>query len=211
MAIASIEPVGDWTDRFQVLNDEDICGPDKDNDESEGRYEPSWIWLVPPQRNEEMNQAAEAYGDSVRVEWAKTKARAMHWGEECHLLVEEMQHVLQALESKALIWDSRRAERASVTPEVAEGLSAYAAKQAWTLRQLALVFAKMWVPFLSRHRKALSDTMVGTEVGKWTRDIIMALETKYPEFVKKDTDPNQDSDIDNEYSDSEDVDSDVDM
>ncbi len=211
VAIASIMPVGDWSERFQVLDDGDIRGPGKNDDESEGHYEPSWIWLVPPQRNEQTDDTAEAYGDSVRVEWAKTKARAMHWGEECHLLVEEMRRVLQALESKASIWDSRRTERTNVSPEVAEGLSAYAAKQAWTLRQLALVFAKTWVPFLSEHRNELSDTMVGSEVGKWTHDTIVTLESKYSLFLNKDSNSDGDSDAEDVLSDAEDVISDVDM
>ena len=52
-----------WKDRLKDLKDLDVCGPGKDDfylqepgkpnyGASKGRYELSWIWLVPKSRSE---------------------------------------------------------------------------------------------------------------------------------------------------------------
>lgn len=53
--------------------------------EAEGTRRLSWIWLtqLPTHVSTEID-------DSMRVEWAKSRARAMRWGEEVVLISEEM-------------------------------------------------------------------------------------------------------------------------
>jgi hypothetical protein len=41
-----LDPGGDWKSRLHLLNDDDIKGPGKDEDEAEGTHELSWIWMV---------------------------------------------------------------------------------------------------------------------------------------------------------------------
>jgi hypothetical protein len=45
-ALVSLDPHGDWKSWLRMLNDEDIKGLRKDNDEAEGTRQLSWIWLV---------------------------------------------------------------------------------------------------------------------------------------------------------------------
>jgi len=67
---------------------------------------------------------------ALRVEWAKAKARADRWEEEVVLLDEEMRCVLVFCEWKQAWWKQQIASRLEVSPELADGLSAYAHKQA---------------------------------------------------------------------------------
>ncbi|EIN03335.1 hypothetical protein PUNSTDRAFT_40074, partial [Punctularia strigosozonata HHB-11173 SS5] len=73
--------------------------------------------------------------------------------EEICLLVEEMRRVLTYLLAKADWWETqgqRRDQsgdsRVKSNPRLAHGLLAYASRQASILRDLAKVFAKLWLP-----------------------------------------------------------------
>ena len=46
-ALLVLEPEGNWSIKLKELRDEDIRGPYRDEEQSEGRYTPSWIWLTP--------------------------------------------------------------------------------------------------------------------------------------------------------------------
>ena len=78
-ALNALDPNGSWSSRLRALTDKDISGPgrDENTESSNSRYEPSWIWLVPSvntSRNvDEMGE--EEFNESMRVEWAKTRAR----------------------------------------------------------------------------------------------------------------------------------------
>ena len=91
------------------------------------------------------------YFPGMRVEWAKSRARAQRWHEEVLLLLEEMHQILQYFHWKANWWLARQSLRSDVTPEVSHGLHAYAAKQANLLRQLAKSFALLWYPELVKN------------------------------------------------------------
>ncbi len=60
----------------------------------------------------------------------------MRWSEEVELLQEEMRRVLQYFTWHAAWWDSQATQRKGVTPELAEGLAAYAERQASIRRQM---------------------------------------------------------------------------
>lgn len=86
----------------------------------------------------------------MRVEWAKSRARALRWREEVLLLKEEMRRVIVYFEYKASWWVERNnAEGREASPALAEGLYAYAAGQAQLQRDLASTFSKKWAPVLA--------------------------------------------------------------
>ncbi|KZS90991.1 hypothetical protein SISNIDRAFT_402226, partial [Sistotremastrum niveocremeum HHB9708] len=91
------------------------------------------------------------FGDSVRVEWAKSRARWLRWDEEVKKLCDEMRCVLTFLEWEAAKWLSLVGTRSDLSPLVSAGMDAYAKKQAWQRRKLARRFAVMWWPTLELH------------------------------------------------------------
>ncbi|KAJ6448083.1 hypothetical protein C8R45DRAFT_1128122, partial [Mycena sanguinolenta] len=65
----------------------------------------SWIWVS---RGEEWNHGDDAaMNEAVRIEWAKTRARAMRWAEEVDLLEEEMRRVKEFLWWRSHWWTAR--------------------------------------------------------------------------------------------------------
>ena len=95
--------------RLKKLDDKDIRGPGKEADDpSHGRFEPSWIWMVPRVPSApDMDDSEENFDDSMRVEWAKTKAWCTRWEEEVVLIEEEMRRVIVFLEWRPIIADKR--------------------------------------------------------------------------------------------------------
>ncbi|KAJ7891640.1 hypothetical protein B0H14DRAFT_2560696 [Mycena olivaceomarginata] len=89
----------------------------------------SWIW-----KSEGTTGTEEDVVNSepLRIEWAKTRAKAMRYAEEVDLLEEEMRRVLQFLDWRAEWWQSQVGLRVEKQPEEAlrEGHAAYAMKQA---------------------------------------------------------------------------------
>ena len=66
----------------------------------EGHRMLSWIWRMPswsmdPATN---NTESDPFNATVRIEWAKTKARAERWQEEVNLLREEMRRAIVDME-----------------------------------------------------------------------------------------------------------------
>jgi hypothetical protein len=92
-----------------------------------------------------------AHCKDMRVEWAKTRARAERWSEEIILLNEEMRRVLQYLNWKATWWLQQQGHRADASPDIRNGIDAYAAKQADLVLRLARSFAAEWYPMLVKH------------------------------------------------------------
>lgn len=98
-ALKVLNPNGSWSARLKELADKDISGPGRDHnsDSTNSRYEPSWIWLTP-----HVNRSSKAdteitedeFNESMRVEWAKTRARKARWIEEVTILQEEMRRVI---------------------------------------------------------------------------------------------------------------------
>jgi hypothetical protein len=81
---------------------------------------------------------------ALRIEWCRSRARAMRWSEEVLLLREEMRRVLQFLEWHAGWWEDRRSLHEGLTSELAEGMTAYASKQANIRRSIRKSFNHLW-------------------------------------------------------------------
>lgn len=166
-----------WMKRFQELNQGDVRGPGREfEDTSEGRFTPSWIWLVPrlsqpfpPTRTarsgdhvatvSSANDSGTAEdleaNESMRSHWAKCQARAERYEEEVKLTVEEMGRTLRYFEWKRVQWLSLQSQReASEFPppaSVQRGLRAYAHRQANNYDTLALSFVSRWRKTLNSH------------------------------------------------------------
>jgi hypothetical protein len=91
------------------------------------------------EKNEELR-------DSLRVEWCKSRARAMRFREEVQLLTEEMVRVLRFLTWQEQWWKEKGQldMRRPVAATNAEGLHAYAERQAALRRSLREHFSGMW-------------------------------------------------------------------
>jgi hypothetical protein len=112
--------------------------------------EMSWIWrtgLLSATANAASSKEAElaATHEGLRVEWAKTRAKANRWAEEVDLLEEEMRRILVFLEWKAQWWRALRDGRPTVEgEELREGLLAYAERQAVIQDEMKARFSKDW-------------------------------------------------------------------
>ncbi|KAH8103218.1 hypothetical protein DFH11DRAFT_1692670 [Phellopilus nigrolimitatus] len=146
-----LDPKEEWGQRFQELKDADVRGPGRNDDQhkklGEGRTVPSWIWA---QARSCPDRSLGEFGESVRVEWAKAKARVLRWEEEIILLSEEMRRVLVFLTWKADDWLSHRGKRDDLSDDTRSGVDAYAAKQAAIMKRLAFGFAREWIPLLRK-------------------------------------------------------------
>jgi hypothetical protein len=149
-ALVALDPGGSWESRLRVLNDADIRGPGKDdNGVGNGRFEPSWIWLVPRvQSAPDMGTSEQVLDDSLQVEWSKAQARKDRWEEEAVLVQEEMRRVITYHEWRARWWQSRAACRSDADDSVLHGVAAYAEKQACLSERLARQCAAYWLPAL---------------------------------------------------------------
>jgi hypothetical protein len=146
-------------DRLLDLKDSDVRGPGKDDfylQESEkanygaskGRYEISWIWLVPQSKSEvDTNSSEQVFDEGLRVEWSKSQARKMRWEEEVEIIQEEMRRTIVYYEWKEQWWLKQNARQAS-DGSIQHGITAYSQKQAYYCKCLADGFAMAWLPFL---------------------------------------------------------------
>ncbi|KAG2345649.1 hypothetical protein BDR05DRAFT_1013616 [Suillus weaverae] len=143
-ALKSLAPMlnkVDWCGHLQDLLDNDVKPlVDPFGTQGEGRRRLTWIWMM-----DGMDSHVDGGdADGVRVEWCKSRTRALRWAEEVELLQEEMRHVLQFLEWQADWWAAR-----CDTAAHNEGLSAYAARQADIRHCMAGHFCHLWAPFIS--------------------------------------------------------------
>jgi hypothetical protein len=181
-ALIELDPTGKitrWTSRFLELNDTDIRGPGRSEDDpSEGRTVPSWIWLIDkpsqsahdshpdtdandPKELDLSKRAAtgEEVAVSIRAHWARCQARAERYREEVQLTVEEMRRTLEFFKWKSRWWlelHSARADSATPPdPQIYHGLRAYAHRQATIYSSLVDVYVNYWRKFLVEHSLGL--------------------------------------------------------
>ncbi|KAJ7828186.1 hypothetical protein B0H13DRAFT_2437970 [Mycena leptocephala] len=129
--------------------------------------EMSWIWRtgmlsVVASASTSEEAAMKAMVESLRVEWAKTRARAHRWTEEVDLLEEEMRRILVFVEWKAQWWRGMKDGRMDVMGNVAarEAFNAYAERQATIQETLKTRFERDWqfVPeWISLGRQGVVD------------------------------------------------------
>ncbi|KAF8144857.1 hypothetical protein K438DRAFT_1992419 [Mycena galopus ATCC 62051] len=105
--------------------------------------EASWIWLAQLSEGEGLQRGMV---EALRIEWAKTRARAWRWTEEVDLLEQEMHRVLEFLKWRAGWWIALKDQRPSVMVDeiLQEGFTAYARRQSDIQRNLAKRFAGNW-------------------------------------------------------------------
>ena len=145
-ALHILDPNGPWSHRLKELKDADISGPGKEPDDrstTNSRYEPSWIWLVP--RIADASNVEEEFNDSMRVEWAKARARKIRWQEELLLVKEEMRRVIAYHEWRAGWWREQSSLRTNEDPSILSGISGYAHKQAAISIHMAEQCALYWL------------------------------------------------------------------
>ncbi|KAJ7302475.1 hypothetical protein DFH08DRAFT_977891 [Mycena albidolilacea] len=101
----------------------------------ESRREISWIWTAAGSSGTD-----KGLEDALRIEWSKAYARSRRWDEEVMLLREEFRRLPISLEFEADLW-VERGRAVSVAgeqeEEYAQGMRAYASKQAALFRDIA--------------------------------------------------------------------------
>ena len=155
-ALSILDPDGSWSRRLKELKSKDVSGPGRDPDDataSNSRYQLSWIWLVQNATHSSPTQSETHIGEdefnhSMRVEWAKARARKMRWKEELMLIQEEMRRVIVHHRWKADWWRDRASLRSHQDQVVLSGISGYAHKQADICVRLAEQCARHWLPAL---------------------------------------------------------------
>ena len=150
----------DWEDRLKDLKDSDVRGPGRDDfylqepgkanyGASKGRYEMSWIWLVPQSKSEaDTNSSEQVFDEGLRVEWSKSHARKLRWEEEVQILQEEMRRTIVYYEWKQQWWLEQNLQPMTIDDTIQHGITAYSQKQAHYCKCMAESFALAWLPFL---------------------------------------------------------------
>ncbi|KAJ7909356.1 hypothetical protein B0H13DRAFT_1616599, partial [Mycena leptocephala] len=159
-ALASLAPTlaeTSWELKLKPLESKDIRGmpralfADPEKKKKKQQKQMSWIWrtgmlsvIAAASTSEEA--AMKAMVESLRVEWAKTRARAHRWTEEVDLLEEEMRRILVFVEWKGQWWRQMKDGRPDVMENAAarEGFNAYAERQAVIQETLKTRFEKDW-------------------------------------------------------------------
>ncbi len=138
-ALVRLDPRGSWRPNLLPLLETDVR-PMRNTDDKpgEGDFVLTWIWRRAPSGDRDVPH------DSVRVEWAKLRARVERWDEESTLLVEEMRRIVAFLQWKGTWWLSRASSRDVDDIRIVNGASAYAHKQADNLSYLAASFIHRW-------------------------------------------------------------------
>ncbi|KAJ7776476.1 hypothetical protein DFH07DRAFT_865693 [Mycena maculata] len=129
----------------------------------EGKRVISWIWMGCDSSDGATDKAILA---ALRVEWCKAWARTDRWREEVELLKEEVRWVPISLRHRAAWWLERRDVEVFVGAH-AEGVRAYATRQAELMEGLAGHFEGMWSGL------AELESVPG-EVERWEEEIAAA-------------------------------------
>jgi hypothetical protein len=150
-----------WQDGLRPLADADVREiTEGEEGESEGRRRLSWIWKTIAVGGLEEN---EELRDGLRIEWCRSRARAMRFTEEVELLQEEMERVLRFLQWQENWWRMKgRCEGWGSLSEIRiEALQGYADRQAALRRALHTKFSNMWrnVPeFVKLNQDSISNS-----------------------------------------------------
>jgi hypothetical protein len=99
-------------------------------------------------RHANMDMSEDEFSESMRVEWAKTRARKARWTGEVMILQEEMRRVLSYQKWKAAWWREHALVRNEGEAAVLSGDVGYANKQAAICEGLASKCASHWLPQL---------------------------------------------------------------
>ncbi|KAJ6510913.1 hypothetical protein C8R45DRAFT_965557 [Mycena sanguinolenta] len=155
----------DWSWTLRALKEEDVRGlpqaqfhdPERKKKKKGKRARRakkqerplSWIW---PGDDVAMNEA-------VRIEWAKSRARAKRWAEEVDLLEEEMRRVLAFLRWRSGWWGGMVGRRELPAGPQLEGETAYALRQAGIQAEMADEFEREWKDLADLIRQGRDGTL----------------------------------------------------
>ncbi|KAF8197291.1 hypothetical protein K438DRAFT_1933798 [Mycena galopus ATCC 62051] len=129
----------------------------------EGRRNLSLIWYTGGVRDSDVTADGKLHED-IRVEWTKACARAERWGEELLLLEGEMRCMLEFCSRKAWWWDERiNSECNGLSPELAEGLLAYALEHAAPERTWERDWKKKWAAVRERAKVVMRDHIINVK------------------------------------------------
>jgi hypothetical protein len=162
-ALLALNPAGAWRSRFLELSRADLRGPyalddnedlqatgtERYRERNGGHTVPSWIWAANVRASD---PDADEPEEQVATQWSKLMAYAERWDEELVLIPEEMRRVLAYLEWKAAWWlvQSDRRQDTTALPTLADGLHAYAHRQASLCIAWRNQYACHWLPILDR-------------------------------------------------------------
>ncbi|VDC03718.1 unnamed protein product [Peniophora sp. CBMAI 1063] len=137
-----------------------LQGKGKADTSGDTNYKLPWIWYNWTESSD------DAVSDELMAEWAKSRARAMHHVHEVRLVDAEMQRVLNFNETMAQMWDARRDSHESIDmgehkqwacDDVwADGMRAYASKQAFIRRAQAEKWSAEFAPVRAEARRFLA-------------------------------------------------------
>ncbi|KAF7797133.1 hypothetical protein EIP86_008325 [Pleurotus ostreatoroseus] len=122
----------------------------------EGRRSISWIWYSTGTIG--LRQSDEDLDEALKVEWARSQSRSERWCEEVALLWEEMRRATNYSRWLASWWEARCEIREDTSPQLREGLAAYAKKQATSERTLAQRWDAKFAPVRARAEEFLKTT-----------------------------------------------------
>ncbi|KAK0440232.1 hypothetical protein EV421DRAFT_1712676 [Armillaria borealis] len=162
---------GPWEDELRLLRDEDIRGLNerlqtedelheqqrlRDLGVMDATGESSTNWN-PAQRGDSRRVLSWIWYDSgtkdntpkftaLCIEWCKARARMLRWEEEIQLLDEEMRRVISFADWKARWWSERAELRPDASPELQEGLKAFALEHTISEGCKKARVAEKWAP-----------------------------------------------------------------
>ncbi|KAF8868210.1 hypothetical protein CPB84DRAFT_1651163, partial [Gymnopilus junonius] len=135
VAMSSTAPTAPDHEEFELYNEVRT----RRDGTGETRRTLSWIWITAPSADSDDDK-----DDILRVEWAKSRARAGRAAEEVMLLKEEMRRVLAFLEWKSHWWQDRQSMQSGLEKDIMEGAQAYALTQSNLQMRLASHFRSLW-------------------------------------------------------------------
>lgn len=118
----------------------------------------SWIWMGVDTSNTET--LGVAITEAIRVEFCKAWARERRWNEEKQLVQEEMRRTLVMFR-----WEAEKWEKAVVDGDGpdSEGRNAYAHRQAFIRRAMAVAFETLWATLLAPAKPRAQKVVEPTE------------------------------------------------
>ncbi|KAF7796181.1 hypothetical protein EIP86_007355 [Pleurotus ostreatoroseus] len=122
----------------------------------EGRRRVSWIWYSMGTIG--LRTSDEDLNEALKVEWARSHARSRSWIEEVALIWEEMRRSVHYCRWLAEWWEEQASRRTGVSGVLAEGLTAFARKQAAAERALAQRWETKFMPVRQRAEEFLKTT-----------------------------------------------------
>ncbi|KAJ6503653.1 hypothetical protein C8R45DRAFT_818086 [Mycena sanguinolenta] len=139
----------EWENTLLVLEEDDVRGlpqshfhdPER---KKKRKHSKKKARIARQEREKTAPRANPEHATAVRIEWAKTRARAMRWAEEVDLLEEEMRRTAAFLRWRSDWWMQRVNGRCLPAGPQHEGEAAYATRQAGIHATLAMEFVTQW-------------------------------------------------------------------